>query len=252
MKFEVCSYVFSYQRRYWWMLSSILNQNTFCNRIVPNIKVSMDVCHADPFDSWNERIRHEFSTKLDLDINYHDEDTFKQRSNIRQMNLKNTDADWIIFCDGDLVFEDNFFAHLQMLCEEYCKVSAAYGMKRLTTTIGKGNMLVDSMDYGSAIINPHSILSETSCSIQGVVGAGFFQMVNVKYCKDNEIDYLSCGEDENVFDRTKIWQTRSEIGFRKQLNGVRYLPARGLWHLNHKRRSKEDQYKECEHIQEPM
>lgn len=233
------------------MLSSIFNQVKFGLNEIPNIKVTAYVCNKDPFDNWNKRISTVFPL---VNMVYLESDEFKFRSLTRDMTVSNSDADWIITCDADLIFENDFFSHLSMLCYDVIDYKFLYGTKRLTTTVDDGIRIVNGHHYNSIVNNPVEIVRNYPSFFQGVIGAGFFQLLNVEYCRSNGIKYYNetSFKDRNIFNTDEIWETRSEIGFRSQFKGVRVLPCRSIWHLNHLRRSIDSEYEECNKICQPM
>lgn len=245
--------VMGFQKRYWWQISSILQQVAHDGWPVPRIRLKMSVTERDPFFHWNERLLEAFDGLLDLhmDVWPADDDTYGRRGHIRSRNLQETQADYILFNDGDMIYHPTFFAQLlrELSRPEHLGERRVFATWRMSMSFEDGYKLVDSVEYDRPVEGSFDRMLEvpTWRAARGrISGAGFFQCVDMeqlhRQMRENgheEAWYVEPGwnKDHNTFERNHI--TRSDRCFRMRCGGIVPLPdLPAQYHLNHYRKDK--------------
>lgn len=230
--------VYSCQRRWWWMLSSLMEQEGD----IPTISIQMDTHKNDPFYKYNERILRTFSHRLDIKNNIWESSDYGKRGLIRNQNIIkcDPDTDWILFVDADLVFAKNFFSVLRNQLDEFLGVERCLATYRYTMHPEVGDKLIDSEEYvDRPIHNTEGKVSSVPYYWLGrrkrTVGAGYFQMADLKKLRERGLSYVDRSRDRSVFD-PKGNKFRTDQIFRKKCGGVLKIDVSNIWHLNHYRR----------------
>lgn len=279
MNIEIFAMVYGYQKRYWWQLSSLIQQIPLDATEVPNIKTTADISARDKWGGWNDCLLDIFdpvppSVTAPSDLRIPDwfqhkqhkwpadtspeRDPFAKRCHIRSRNIRRclSDrwADWIIFVDADMVYHPQFFARLSQLLAGREDEQRVFATWRDTMSFVDGYNVVNSAAYDGPIERAYDrVLAQASiypAANHRISGAGFFQAVSTKALRrlvDRDVgylDYVGRDRDNNTLCDTHI--TRSDRGFRNRLGGivplVECLPQ---VHLNHYRKS-DDNYPQDE------
>lgn len=234
---EIASFQYRYQRRTWWQLSSILEQNT---SNLPLISYTLNCHKDDPGNFLTDKLKKTFSSKMNLDIRVWNNDNFFKRGYTRTNDLKNTCADFILFVDSDEVFHVEFFSSLTPLLEKWKKErnDKCIAAIRRTMEIRDGNTLVNSEKYeDSPIFNCCSKIEKIKTKvISGAKGSGGFQIFNMQLLKEKNILEYGGNRDTPV-NSVEKFITKSEIYFRS-IMGVdpSYSQLiKPIYHLNHER-----------------
>ena len=227
---EVAIHCFSYQKRLCWMLSSILNQKGD----IPDITVSISYVSGNGNPTTNEVI--DFFTKKGLKIISLplEEKDGSNRAVPRNIRAGATDADWILFADSDMVYDDHFF-------EDIKKQLESDTFKNETKVIGADRHSLDipfSIEYFEKDTRAYPCYIENAAEeaskwpvkwIKGSeIAAGYFQLASVKSIKDHGGIYS--GRQRDFWRRTK-----SDRQFRVHLGGRVPMKVRKQFHLNHDR-----------------
>ena len=165
------------------------------------------------------------------------------RSIARNMRLKETDADWILFADSDLVYDNNFFSLLKKKTESqtYANEKRVIGADRysLNDKFCIEFFEKDDRKYPCIIENVAEIPKKfpvKTCR-GGGTAAGYFQLAKVSSMKERNMVYSGRNRD--------FWRnTKSDREFRVRMggrisinepddrkNGVEMK----MYHLNHDR-----------------
>ena len=267
----ICSMVYQYQKRYWWQLSSLLQQVEWASNLVPNITSLADITARDMNYGWNNDLLNKFNgfgqnadgrkfnhvqRKWPI-VEPETEDQYGQRGHIRSANIRQALdegwADWILFNDADMVYGPEFFSQLMTMVDP--DETRVYAAPRWTMKFEDGYRLIDSVKYSQPIEDPVdkllAIVTEPIWqSARGrISGAGFFQLVSLKGLRKKVeedpgfVDYVPPGynHDHNTLDDDQTHITRSDKKFRDRLGGIVPLAeADGQYHINHFRRDHVD------------
>lgn len=230
MKLEICINCFSYQKRLTWMLNSICQQKGD----IPEILVSLSYTKDNGNPSTEKVI--DFFRKQGLnilDIVLTPEEV-SNRAIPRNIRAKETQADWIIFADCDLVYDPNFFADLKvkLLSDKYKNEEKVIGADRysLDDTFCIKYFEEDTREYPCLIPNVADIAKKWPVKwIRGKErAAGFFQLARVSRIQERGGIYSGRKRD--------IWRsTKSDKQFRAHLGGCVGINTLPQYHLNHDR-----------------
>lgn len=229
MNLEICIHCFNYQRRLTWMLSSILQQEGD----IPNITVSISYLpgNGNPTtESVIDTFRNKGMNIISVPLT---EKEVPNRAIPRNMRVKDTSADWILFADSDLVYSKDFFADIKsQLLGSFANEEKVIGADRrsLDDAFCIKYFEEDKTVYPCIIDDVASITENWPVKrIRGKdVAAGYFQLANVK----------AIHKRGGVYTHTKrdFWRaTRSDRGFRCQMGGRVGMDVKPIWHLNHDR-----------------
>ncbi len=230
MDLEICINCYNYQHRLCWMLSSILQQEGD----IPNILTSISYVENNGNPSTEEVIeffREKGLNILGMPLTF---DQIKNRSVSRNMRVKDTKADWILFADSDIVYDNHFFADIKSQLEKD-------PFKNEKKVIGANRY---SLDISFCIEYFEKDCRTYPCNVENVIdiankfpvkhfhgggrAPGYFQLANVEAIMEKGGIY--CGTKRDLWRRTK-----SDRGFRIQMGGVVEMKTKPMYHLNHDR-----------------
>lgn len=249
---EVHTMVFGFQRRYWWQLSSLLDQQADGQLPVPRIRAVFSVTERDPWFAWNERILDVFGDRMDIrmDVWPASDDSYGRRGHIRTRNLRDCRSEYLLFNDGDMVYSRTFFARLlaELRRPDRQHEHRVFATWRMSMAFEDGYRLTDQADYEAPIERPAEQVAACKCwpaAHARISGAGFFQAVNMRGLRaymasqgQTEEFYVEPGwnKDHDTFRTNHI--TRSDRHFRLRCGGIVPLPdLPPQYHLNHYRKN---------------
>jgi len=226
---EVCIHCHRYQHRLCWMLSSILQQKGD----IPNIIVNISFCENDGTPTTKEVC--EFFIKQGLNIKQTIV-TEKQASNravARNIQVKNTTADWMLFADSDLVYDAYFFEDIHnQIRGKFAFETRCIGADRISLDIPFCIKYFeeDNRQYPCVVENVADIPAKWP--IKRVTGKntapGNFQLANVAAINMRGGFYSKREGD--------IWRgTKSDRAFRCHMGGRCPMEVKSFYHLNHDR-----------------
>jgi hypothetical protein len=244
MNIDLCFHIFKFEKRFKWVVSS-LNQQ-IDNPCKLHIKVAAHKT-LDNFKYILDEMPKTFP-KLDISITEYDDSRFEARGQTRTDQIKNCTSEWILFLDGDNVFDPQFFSKLYPLLKTATPdmKQRVISVPRLTMSASDGYHLIKS-DNGNEIKDAYKKAAavNTHLSVRGrISGAGYFQLVHVPTMRSMGIDsYVNGSYDTPILDKDVLFSTRSDVVFRHRFKSVvpiRELPL--LVHLNHYRRQLDKEY----------
>jgi hypothetical protein len=238
MKIEIAVACTWFQRRLNWMISSVVEQKgeppdiTFSVAYPPRNgnPTTEELCqYFHQFDGNKFRLR-EVPVSME---------EIRSRGLVRNRQLSLTDADFILFADADMVYDPEFFSELMgqlkgVLAEETRCISASRisldkQFSRDFFNIGDGSKI----QYPQLIKDPASIVSKWPIfKITSNIGAGNFQLANVKNLRDNHHGYYV---DPAKAKRDFWTRTKSDKRFRTIVGGICKIKTKPQYHLNHER-----------------
>ena len=142
---ELCILLYSFQKRFWWMLSSLSQQIGD----IPNLSIKVNIHKDDPYKHITKSLIKTFDGLLDIKLKEYDCEEFGFRSYTRNFDIIETTSDWLLFSDADIVFHPNFFMEFLVIMQQQfdkCK-NTMTSVPRYTMGPEHGNSLVDSEVY---------------------------------------------------------------------------------------------------------
>ncbi len=231
----------NYEKRLCWMLSSILQQEN-----PPEIVV--DVAYLDRKFGKNIRTVNVLTMfeKAGLNIKrthyYRNTKEFERRGLVRNRQLAETDADWILFADCDMSYPPDFFNKLEeLLSNDFKDSSDCLHSARFSTLLKETNKVVDNLKYPCIVPIAHKQLNKLPGKTMKDIGAGYCQIANVARIKESDCPYY-VPDDFNrdaafLSDKNyKSYTPKSDMSFRRRL-GAKKIPLPLQIHIQHERDS---------------
>jgi hypothetical protein len=139
--------------------------------------------------------------------------------------------DYICFMDSDIIFDKDFFTEMMTNTIDDSKLinvprdTFRCSIKEINYKVHKE----PPSNVCSSLKSEFETLKSDTC-----IGGGYFQMVNVGYCKNNNIEYS--GRDRPV-DSKEGQKAYSDKQFRKRFSGVQKIRNMNnrLYHLHHEK-----------------
>lgn len=216
-----------FQHRLNWMLSSILQQQGD----IPNIEVN--ISHTDKDGNPTTKEVCDFFREKGLNIKetWMEDKEVDNRSLARTKQLKECNADFILFADSDMVYDPLFFSDLKVQLKTTLKDEPkcmAADRVSLSIPFCTDYFNKDTNKYPVVIDKVADIVSKWPVYyISGRKrGAGYFQLANMKLIKERNIEYGISRGNGFVADRY----------FRINLGGVEPIETKPQYHLNHQRK----------------
>lgn len=230
MDIEINIHCYNYQRRLTWMLSSILQQNGN----MPNITISISYTPNNGDPTTEEVIKFFRDKGLSIVEIVLTPEQVSNRAIARTLRAKETHADWILYADGDLVYDPNFFADLKekLDSEKYKDGDKVFGADRysLNDKFCIEYFEKDDRKYPCEIENVVDIAK--AWPVKWVSGkgtcAGYFQLARVSAIREKNVSYSNRPRDH--------WrQTKGDREFRINMGGRVPIEVLPIYHLNHDR-----------------
>jgi hypothetical protein len=214
------------------MLSSILQQGP-----ARDLEVGVLVAHVEGTgDPTTEDVVAYFKNK-GLNIRtqpYPDTSDFQYRGWTRNRQLDETDADWILFADCDMVYPTDFFGVTGELLREdmYKDNPHVLHSARFSTTLDPTENLMEDFEYPEEIKDAYNLVSYLPGEVKSNIGAGFCQLVNVSLLKNSAKPYY-CEPGKKIdYPYSKFHKTKSDQRFRRRL-GREKIPLPLQYHMQH-------------------
>lgn len=239
MNIELVINCYMYQRRLTWMLSSILQQKGGIPELIVSISYAPN--NGNPTtESVIDLFRSNGLNIIDVVLTPQE---VSNRSVSRNMRLKETNAEWILFADCDLVYDNNFFSLLKKKLEtdKYKNETKVIGCDRysLNDQFCIKYFEEETRKYPCIVENVAEIPKTFPVKWKrgGETAPGFFQLANVASVRARNQVYSGRNRD--------LWRaTKSDREFRVRLGGRVSINEttdieNGMelrqWHLNHDR-----------------
>jgi len=227
------------------MISSLLQQND-CPPIVLDI-----ACKKGNGNPTTKDVVDFFSTFLSFSSKripisfvfreFEDKDshTFNHRGLIRNIQLKECKTEWMLFSDSDMVYHPDFFSKLKNeLVTQHKYPTYMLITGRMTGDPREFSKVVNKEYYPSLIHgDPFDKLKYLAKKQMRTVGAGFFQLVHMKYAPHGGF-YVLPDECRDWNMEKKGSNPKSDMQFRKRIGSKVSLPewfTHNQIHINHNR-----------------
>lgn len=230
IKLEICIHCHNYQHRLCWMLSSILQQKGD----IPELIVSISYLPKSGDPNTEEVISFFKDQGLKIIPLELEEGQQQNRAIPRNIRAKQTMADWILFADCDMVYDELFFEDIkkQLQTDKYKNETRVIGADRHSLNIAFCIKYFeeDVKDYPCEIENVSSLVSNWPVRwVHGKrIAAGNFQLANVNAIREKGGIYS--GRQRDFWRRTK-----SDRQFRVHMGGRVSMDVKPQYHLNHDR-----------------
>lgn len=237
---EICVLLYAFQKRFWWMLSSLAQQKN----LIPHLIIKINTYKDDPYKDLTVKLIKTFDKLLDLKVKEYDCENFGYRTYTRNFDVLEATSDWLLFTDADIVFHPDFFNRLLPSMEDVRNTNKIISVSRYTMEFENALKLVDSLLYeNSTIENSYNICHDTYpvtwsvCSVP--IGAGFFQLVKTAtvqqttYVENFHVDRSLFSKKGNKFWGDKVFRNKTPGSLFK----LRNIPAPiHISHLRHKQK----------------
>jgi len=228
MKIEVVVTSHFFQRRLCWMASSMLQQQGDFELILnaAYVEGTGDPKTADVLDFFHAEgltCKH---------TNYPDHSILQYRGYVRNRQLAESDADWMIFADSDMVFPPGWFASLAKILRAKEDENRMMFTGRFSTPVADTNRLVDARDYPCIIPMAWGQASELRLKKRRNCGAGFCQIISVANMRETHGGIYANPKNSRDWPWRRRQKARSDVWFRRRVGKLKIkLPF--LIHLNH-------------------
>jgi hypothetical protein len=231
-----------FQKRLCWMLSSILQQRGDVPSIIFNVAYIKG--NGDPT---TEEVCQFFREK-GLNIKetvYDDYKIMQKRGFVRNKQLIESKAKWIMFADCDMAYHPDFFDDLakQLRSDTFRRESRCISGRRISLDkqFCKDKFNADpSENYPRVIENAGELQDWPVYTVSSACGAGYMQLANVRTVRANTDGlYVSPYNNPDYAEQDKYHKTKSDRVFRRKINGVKRIKTKPQYHLNHERDNEE-------------
>lgn len=171
-------------------------------------------------------------------LSYVSEDSIQYRGLVRNEQLKNCSADWIIFADGDLVYPPTFFKDLaDTLQIKYADNPRCMFLQRTSCELEDIQPIIDDMTYPCIVHDVWNRCDKIPKRTCANIGAGYCQIANVHLLRQNHGGLYQ--PDGLKIDRALRVRcmTSSDQYFKKKLGRcpIKDMPGPLQFHLQHER-----------------
>jgi len=241
MKLDIVISCVTFERRLCYMLSSIAQQ-------VNPPDLTVDIAYLSNLGSpTTKSVCNTFSKVLNIRETICTPEEMPYRGIVRNRQLKDSKADWILFADTDMVYHPSFFGDIQTKLEN--------DLKNETRCISASRISLDKdfcVDYFSKNVERYpciipNVFDEVSkfkinnghgrgVGKDGVtrnVGAGYFQLANIENLRKNHEGLYWKPTNR----RDPNWGYKSDRQFRHMVGGTFPIQTLPQYHLNHERDS---------------
>ena len=227
MKIEIVLSCLKFQCRLCWMLSSLMQQTT------KNFSVTIVTIPNDGEPSTEEVVK--CFSNIDIKILYVNEKYASKRGIHRDLALRKSLSQWLLFTDSDVVFSPTFIEE----CNKYCieKNSAfLFHCIRNSTYIEETDEIISSFIYPCVVSDVYDVVKTLKNKKMSCRCAGYCHLVNREFL-NSRMGGVYFGNKR----RDNFWAFSSDVKFKK-----RFLSVGGkivimqnlfLYHLNHLRNS---------------
>ena len=179
---EIVVQMFGFQRRLHWMLSGLAQQEAAEEHPVPPLRVRIDTHVDDPYREHNAALRSIFGGLLNIQWVEHADAAFMSRGLLRDKDLQESEADWLIFSDADMVYPPHFLAQLALgYLDTGQHNDALLAICRNSPARNAVDAVIETADYSApipdAFAKASALWSVADGRSSAPIGVGYFQMV---------------------------------------------------------------------------
>lgn len=227
MFIDFCVCCHNFQRRLIWQLSSMIEQT--CDMSDVQIRVSSMKDNGSPS---TEKVV-EYFKGLGLNVVHRvmeDTNIFAKRGLVRNIDVKESKAEWMFFSDCDNVYAPNFFTQLKEYLETSTVTNCITSIAKYHTDVGATNKIMEC-----------SSLDAVSDSYKGALAIPMIEKRNkrtaagcmqvVKRSEIIEDTYVYNSNDKHLFKKGQ--HALSDKQFRRKQGGSTFVKLAPQVHLNH-------------------
>jgi hypothetical protein len=175
---------------------------------------------------------------------YPDERSMQLRGIVRNRQLAESKADWVLWSDSDMVYDPLFFNDIQnkLALPEYNQVTKCFSASRRSLEKEYCKDYFNKEDkhiYPCVIENVAEFVSKWPLRKKTFPnGAGYFQLANIENIRKNHGGLYVIPENCIDFPTVDRFQkAKSDRQFRRMLGGFHVMKTKPQYHLNHERDS---------------
>jgi glycosyltransferase involved in cell wall biosynthesis len=229
MIIEIAIACYYFQKRFSWMLSSILQQTGD----IPNLVINVSHTEEDGSPTTKEVCSFFREKGLNIQETILKKQDVNNRAIARNKQLELSKADFILFADADMVYVPDFFADLKYQLKNNLKdEKRCMGADRISLSIPfcSNYFNCDSTKYPVEIKNVASIVEKWPVYyVRGKhIAPGYFQLANLKLAKERNVKY-------GISRRDGLRRYAADRMFRVNLGGRVAISTKRQFHLNHER-----------------
>lgn len=229
MLIEIAINCYSYQHRLCWMLSSLLQQEG----VVPDLLINISYMEKEGNPN-TEDVCSFFKEKgLNIKETILSENEVKNRSFARRKQSEESNSDWMIFADADMVYDTLFFDDLckKLNKEPYKSETRVMGANRVSLDIEfcEKYFNEDKTVYPVEIKDVVEVVKQWPVFyIRGKrIAAGYFQLANTKDIKSSDLYPIRKKDSLRTY--------KADRSFRLSMGGRCGIDTLPQYHLNHYR-----------------
>lgn len=226
-----------FQKRLNWMMSSVLQQEGD----IPDItfSVAYPKHNGDPTTEDVCKFFKDRGLKI-RELIYETESDMQRRGIVRNKQLQETDCEWILFADTDMLYSPLFFADLkQQLLTTLKDEKKVISASRISLAKDFSKNYFNHEDphrYPCVVKNPCDIVRDWPIFQKSRnVGAGYFQLANVAHVRQLGNLYVDPDRCKDYPTVDKFQKAKSDRQFRRRLGGITKIKTMPQYHLNHER-----------------
>lgn len=201
----------------------------------PNITYKLNLHRQDPYHDLNLKLIKTFEPLINLKIKYWDDDSYWYRGISRIADLNESNSDWVLYVDPDMVFSTGFFDTLQSSNLDCTKVN---GTGRLSTNIANAYKAIDAEQYTDSPV-PDAVDKTSKIGPMGrrrMIGVGCFQLINRPYVLGRGLQYCQTRRNKTRTRDSALNQPNlrtSSDRYLRRIISTNKLVVPTVYHLNH-------------------
>lgn len=237
MHIELAVSCHQFQRRFCWMLSSLLQQTGALPKFTVNaayIENTGDPSTAELLDYFQGAGLNVIHTP------YADKQEFQYRGLVRNRQLLKSKADWIWFGDCDMAVHPEYVAGLSKLLAEHAGDGRMFYSGRFSTDKPSDTTddIIGSMSYPYVVPEAYDVALKIPHHRKRNKGAGFCQIANVQSLRDNHGGQYVDPANNADYSWKRFSRCRSDTQFRRRLGRYK-LDLPYFVHFQHRRDNEE-------------
>lgn len=246
----ICVLLHEFQKRLWWMLSSLVQQVAWQGQPVPKLTIRLSISRDDARPDLTGRLLKVFGALLELDVCEREGNGPIDRGKVRDRDAREARSEWLLFSDADTLYHPEFWARVAVgPMAELPADRSILTCSRESLQCEDGYRLADSAEYRdqpipTAYATAEAVWRPNPGRASPAIGIGYFQLARRQAVLDRGGYILASAPAENCLADT-FNRTPSDYKFRK---GWRIVPVEGLpalLHLQHRRRHEPGWYEHC-------
>lgn len=164
-----------FQRRFHWMLSALSQQAD-----PPAFRLRVDLSTHDPFGHLTPCLMRCFDGPMDIQWISHDGDDFLQRGFLRDQAMNESDAEWLLFSDADMIYPPEFLRDVSAKYLQGEHDANIMSVVRHGSTVENADAIINAADYTEplpeAFVQAHQAWARHPHKTSLAGATGYFQL----------------------------------------------------------------------------